>query len=144
MATTEKNESAGLIAQGWIGVVVWMTLGLLLEGLIAYRAPSYLEDIQRRELFRLAHAHGTALSGLLVLAGLTLQQLKGFPKLAALALHVGSLLMPLGFLLAGISHPEGDPGLGIWLVPPGALLMIFGVAALAISWHNHKKENRQD
>jgi hypothetical protein len=42
------------------------------------------------------------------------------------------LLMPLGFLLAGISHPEGDPGLGIWLVPPGALLMIFGIVALAI------------
>jgi hypothetical protein len=132
MATTEKND---LIAQGWIGVAVWMTLGLLLEGLIGYRAPSYLEDAQRRELFRLAHAHGAALNSLLVLAGLTLQQLKGFPKLAALALRVGSLLMPLGFLLAGLSHPEGDPGLGIWLVPPGALLMIFGIVALAISWN---------
>ena len=132
MATTEKNDFAGLIAQGWIGIAVWMALGLLLEGLLAYRAPSYLEDAQRRELFRLAHAHGTVLNGLLVLAGLTLQQLKAFPKLAALALRAGSLLMPLGFLLGGLSHPEGDPGLGIWLVPPGALLMVFGVTALAM------------
>ena len=134
MVTTEKNDSVGLVAQGWLGIAVWMTLGLLLEGLLAYRAPSYLEDAQRRELFRLAHAHGTALNGLLVLAGLTLQQCKAFPKLAVLALRAGSLLMPLGFLLAGLWHPEGAPGLGIWLVPPGALLMIFGVTALAISW----------
>ncbi len=140
----KSDDTNTMIAQGWIGVAVWMTLGLLLEGLLAYRAPSYLEDAQRRELFRLAHAHGTALNGLLVLAGLTLQQLKGFPNLAALALRAGSLLMPIGFLLAGISHPEGDPGLGIWLVPPGALLMIFGVTALAISWRNRTKENRQD
>ncbi len=132
----KSDSTNSLVSQGWIGVTVWMTLGLLLEGLLAYRAPSYLEDAQRRELFRLAHAHGTVLSGLLVLAGLTLQQLTAFPKLAALALRAGSLLMPIGFLLAGLSHPEGDPGLGIWLVPPGALLMIFGVVALVISWHN--------
>ena len=133
----ETNDASALILQGWIGVAVWMTLGLLLEGLLGYRAPSYLEDAQRRELLRLAHAHGTVLSGLLVFAGLTMQQLKAFTRPANLALRSGSLLMPLGFLLAGIWHPDGDPGLGIWLVPPGALMMIFGVAALAFSWRNH-------
>lgn len=108
----------------------------MLEGLLGYRAPPYLEDTQRLELLRLAHTHGAVLNGLLVFGGLTVQQLKAFPRPACLALRVGSLLMHIGFLLAGLWHPEGDPGLGIWLVPPGALLMIFGVAALALSWRN--------
>jgi hypothetical protein len=30
-------------------------------------------------------------------------------------------------------HPEGDPGLAIWIVPPAALLMIFGVVAIALN-----------
>jgi len=49
-------------------------------------------------------------------------------------------MMRMGFLLAGVWHPEGDPGLAIWIVPPGALLVIFGVVALAMSL----KRNRRD
>ena len=148
MKTTEEKAAPtdstaafahSLISQGWLGVAIWMTLGLLLEGLLGYRAPSYLEDAQRRELLRLAHAHGTVLSGLLIMAGLTMQQLKAFPRPAVLALRTGSCLMPLGFLLAGLWHPASDAGLGIWLVPPGALLMIFGVVALALSWYHRAR-----
>lgn len=45
--------------------------------------------------------------------------------------------VPIGFLLGGIWHYESDPGLGIWLVPPAALLLIFGVVAFALAARRH-------
>lgn len=118
-----------MMKQGWIGVALWMLFGLLLESLMAYKIPTYLEDPQRRELFRLAHAHGALLSLILIIAG----GLGNPTRYARAALRIGSVLMPIGFLLAGVRHPESDPGLAIWLVPPGALLMIFGAFAMALS-----------
>ena len=41
-------------------------------------------------------------------------------------------LIPVGFLLGGFAHSEGDPGLGILLVPVGALLVISVAARQAI------------
>jgi hypothetical protein len=130
-----------LLWQGWIGVACWMTVGLLLEGLLGYKAPGYLNDPQRRELFRLAHTHGTLLSAVLILAALTGRQFGAAPRLAQASLQIGSVLMPVGFLLAGIWHPEGDPGLAIWLVPPGALLMIFGAVTVALGLKGSKKNS---
>lgn len=129
-----------MLLQGWVSVAVWMAVGLLLEGLLGYKAPGYLNDLQRRELFRLAHSHGTLLSVALIVAALTAQRIGAPPQLAQWALRIGSVMMPVGFLLAGVWHPEGDPGLAIWLVPPGALLVIFGAVAMAFSL----KTNRQD
>lgn len=126
-----------MMFQGWMSVACWMAVGLLLEGLIGYKAPVYLNDPQRRELFRLAHAHGTLLGVVLIAAGLSSRYL--VPPLAArFALRLGAVMMPLGFLLAGIWHPEGDPGLAIWLVPPSALLLIFGALALALGLRSNK------
>ncbi|HMV51069.1 MAG TPA: hypothetical protein PLD20_04715 [Blastocatellia bacterium] len=136
-----KTRTEGLLLQGWIGLACWMAVGLLLEGLLGYKAPGYLNDPQRRELFRLAHTHGTLLSAVLVLAALTARQFGAMPQPAQLALRIGSVLMPMGFLLAGTRHPEGDPGLAIWLVPPGALLIIFGVTARALSLKNSGQDS---
>jgi hypothetical protein len=138
MADTEKsNENQSnllaMLRQGWWSVAVWMAVGLLLEGLLGYKAPSYLNDLQRRELFRLAHSHGTLLGVVLIIAVVTAQRFGAPPKLAQTSLRIGAVMMPVGFLLAGVWHPEGDPGLAIWLVPPGALLVIFGVVATALS-----------
>jgi hypothetical protein len=138
-----ESRLSSLLRQGWIGVACWMTIGLLLEGLLGYKAPGYLNDPQRRELFRLAHTHGTLLGAVLILAALTGRHFGVAPWQAQLALQVGSVLMPVGFLLAGIWHPEGDPGLSIWLVPPGALLMIFGVVAVALSLFPAGKPNAE-
>lgn len=129
----QEHNAASMLRQGWISVAIWMTVGLLLEGLLGYKAPGYLGDSQRRELFRLAHTHGTLLGIVLVLAAFTAQRFGAPPRLAQLGLQAGSVMMPVGFLLAGIWHPEGDPGLAIWLVPPGALLVIFGAVAMALS-----------
>lgn len=134
MTDTEKtNKAFSILRQGWISVAVWMAVGLLLEGLLGYKAPSYLNDPQRRELFRLAHSHGTLLGIVLIVAALTAQRFGVPPKLAQTSLRIGAVMMPVGFLLAGVWHPEGDPGLAIWLVPPGALLVIFGAVAMALS-----------
>ena len=136
----QENGIASMLRQGWVSVAVWMTVGLLLEGLLGYKAPGYLNDPQRRELFRLAHSHGTLLGVVLIAAALTGQRFAVPPLMAQRALRIGAVLMPVGFLLAGVWHPEGDPGLAIWLVPPGALLVIFGVVAIALSL----KANRQE
>jgi hypothetical protein len=40
----------------------------------------------------------------------------------------GAILMPLGFFLGGILNSEGDPSLGIALVPLGALLLVMALA----------------
>ena len=124
---------AGLLRQAWIGLAFWMTFGLLLEGLIGYRIPDYLSDPQRRELFRLAHAHGNVLSLILLASALGLAFGMTEPsRISVWALRIGVVVMPLSFLLAGIWHYSNDPGLAIWLVPPAALLVIFGIVGMAL------------
>jgi hypothetical protein len=131
---TAAQPFRSALIQGWISVAVWMTFGLLLEGLLGYKTPAYLLDDTRRELFRLAHAHGTLLGLILLAAALSGQLFKLAPPRAAwISLRLGAAVMPVGFLLAGIWHYESDPGLGIWLVPPAALLLIFGVVAFALA-----------
>ena len=131
-----------LLRQGWASIAVWMSVGLLLEGLIGYKIPAYLSDPQRRELFRLGHTHGTLLGILLVVAALVLQRGAAVPKAAWTALRIGAVLMPAGFFVAGIWHTESDPGLAIWLVPPGALLIIY--AAVAFTLAHVKKPTGDD
>ncbi|MEP7075006.1 MAG: hypothetical protein ABI878_04280 [Acidobacteriota bacterium] len=124
----------GLSRQGWIGVAFWMSFGLLIEGLIGFRSPSYLSDPVRRELFRLAHTHGTVLSILLLIVFVYLA--KNFiarPVAAIWSLRIGTVLMPVGFLLGGIWHYESDPGVMIFIAPVGGLMVIFGVIAIAVS-----------
>lgn len=128
------NDYAGMLRQGWIALAFWMTFGLLLEGLLGYKVPAYLNDPARRELFRLAHAHGAVLSLVLIAAAICFRQrLIQTQNFVEWVLRIGTVLMPLGFLLAGIWHYEGDPGLAIWLVPPSALLIIFGIVCVALS-----------
>jgi hypothetical protein len=111
-----------------------MTFGLLLEGLLGYKTPAYLLDDTRRELFRLAHAHGTLLGLIVLAAALSSQLFKLTPPRAAwISLRLGAAVMPIGFLLAGFWHYESDPGIGVWLVPPSALLLIFGVVSFALA-----------
>jgi hypothetical protein len=132
-----KSGEAGIsrvMLQGWASIAVWMIFGLLLEGFLGYKIPGYLEDAQRRELFRLAHTHGTFLGLVVIAAALSGRSGAVAPARPAIAaLRAGAILMPLGFLLAGVWHPEGDPGIAIWLVPPSALLVIFGAISIALS-----------
>ena len=133
------NWATRLMFQGWLSIAVWMSVGLLLEGLLGYKIPAYLNDADRRELFRLAHTHGTFLGLVLIAAALSEKRGARFPRAASMALSIGSALMPLGFFLSGLWHPEGDPGPAIWIVPPSALLIIFAAVALALA-HSEKTD----
>ena len=103
-ATMPLSLADRLLRQGWVSVAVWMSVGLLLEGLLGYKIPAYLNDPQRRELFRLAHTHGTLLGILLIVAALVLARGVTAPTLAVPALRIGAVLMPVGFFIAGIWH----------------------------------------
>ena len=130
-----RSKRYGQVAfQGWLSLALWMSFGLLLESLMAYKSPAYLDDPQRRELFRLAHAHGSLLGVVLVIAAMWARSAGArLSRLVVLAVRFGAAVMPIGFLVAGLWHPESDPGVAIWLVPAGALPLIFGLISIALS-----------
>lgn len=116
---------------GWTALFAWMCGGLLLELFHGFKLGSYLLDPLRRELWTLAHFHGALLS----VVNLVYVRWAEAPGLSAatrarasLTLIAGSVLMPVGFLLGGLVHYEGDPGLGIFLAPLGALALLYPVA----------------
>jgi hypothetical protein len=140
MSQKARNETGARplvkssLCQALVGIALWMAFGLLLEGLLGYKIPAYLQDQQRRELLRLAHTHGTLLNVVLLATALLTQRLSTPPpRTAQIALQLGVGILPFGFLLAGLWHYESDPGIAIWLVPPAALLVIFGIVALAFA-----------
>ncbi len=121
------------LTHGWFALLVFVSLGLVLEGLHGLKVGWYLDvaNETRRSMFTLAHAHGTLL-GLMQLAfAHTLQTGVEPPRVAGRMLDAASLLLPGGFLLGGVWVHSGDPGVGILLVPVGALLMI-GATALTL------------
>jgi len=48
------------------------------------------------------------------------------------ALIWAAILLPGGFLLGGVVTYGGDPGLGVWLVPVGAVLLFYSIARIAL------------
>ena len=104
---------------------MWIVFGLLIEGLIGFRSPTLLDDSVRREMFRLAHAHGTLLNLVLIAAAICARlDLIRLARLTAMGLRLAVVLLPIGFLFAGIWHFKDDPGVGIFLVPLGAVLLL--------------------
>jgi hypothetical protein len=129
------NTSDRHLRFGWWSLFSWLTLGVVLETLHGFKLAWYLNVgvEMRRLMFTLAHAHGTLLALVNIAAGLTLRTVKGFEleKKASLALLGGSVLLPAGFFLGGLVIHDGDPGLGVLLVPVGALLLLYGVWSAA-------------
>jgi hypothetical protein len=122
---------------GWWSLLVFVTFGLVLETLHGFKLDAYLNlsNETRRLLWTLAHAHGTALAIVNILFGLGLER-AAIPRLRQLgvistSLLAASLLLPGGFFLGGLTYYEGDPGLGILLVPPGAVLLIAALFLIA-------------
>ena len=113
----------------WL-LAVAIPFGVTLEALHGFKVGAYLQSEMRRELWRLSHAHGTLLGILcLVFAALAERHVDSKVRAAvATQLMAGAILMPLGFFLGGILNSEGDPSLGIALVPLGALLLVMALA----------------
>lgn len=123
---------------GWWSVLVFLTMGAVLEALHGFKVDWYLNvaNETRRLMWTLAHAHGV-LIGLVHLAfAATLQTLGeaaagSWRRYASTALVGATLFLPGGFLLGGIWVYGGDPGRGVLLVPVGAALLFAGVATVA-------------
>src|SRR4029077_19100636 len=132
-SSSQPSQCAGMICQGWISLAAWIAFGLLIEGLIGFRSPALLDDSIRRDMFRLAHAHGTLLNLVLISAAICARlELIQLSRIAALELRLAVVLLPVGFLLAGAWHFKDDPGVGVAGVPLGAVLLL--VAALQIGF----------
>jgi hypothetical protein len=124
---------------GWSGLLLFLSLGAFLEFLHGFKVGFYLdpEHRLRRQLWTLAHAHGTLLALIQIGFAVGLTQFgrwtAGRLKLASFFLLDAAVLIPLGFFLGGLSPSESDPWLGILLVPPGALLLFIAVALIVVS-----------
>jgi hypothetical protein len=79
-------------------------------------------------MWTLAHAHGTLLSIVHVIFGLSVRVAPELSErdrpLISWCLIGASLLLPGGFFLGGVTFYGGDPGVGVLLVPVGAVSMI--------------------
>ena len=105
-------------------MAAWIVFGLLIEGLIGFRSPVLLDDLVRRDMFRLAHAHGTFLNLMLIAAAICARLDLIRRLLIALALRAVVALLPISFLFAGMLHIKDDPAASILLVPLGAVLLL--------------------
>jgi hypothetical protein len=108
---------------GWWSLLVFLSLGIVLESLHGFKVAWYLDvgNEVRRLMWRLAHAHG-ALLGLVHIAfavtALTVPVRRPeWRRRASLCLVAAGVLLPAGFLLGGITTYPGDPGPGILLAP---------------------------
>ena len=123
---------------GWWSLLLFLTLGITLEALHGFKVRWYLDvsNETRRLMWTLAHAHGVLLALVNVAYGLTLRagvgRAAGRRRLASACLVSAALLLPGGFFLGGLVIYEADPGLGILLVPVGAVALFVGVLLVAL------------
>ena len=93
-----SSPTRALLRQGWISLAIWIAFGILVEGLVGYRIPALLDDLNRREMFRLAHAHGTLLNIVLIIVAVCVRlELIRIGRLAALGLRLAAVLCRLDF-----------------------------------------------
>lgn len=132
----DRRGTATVRTLGWAGLACWAAAGLALEAAHGLKLSAYLDDELTRLLLTLAHAHGAALSLLaVVLAHHGLPLLGRDDALTARLFGTAWLALPLGFALGAIGHPEGDPGLAIWLVPPAGLALVAALTRVALASH---------
>lgn len=122
---------------GWWSLLAFATLGLGLESLHGFKIRAYLDvsNETRRLMWTLAHAHGTLLAILNIVFGLSLRVVPELTTsrlaLVSSALAAATIVMPAAFFLGGIAFYEGDPGLGILLLPVGAFLLLAAIFWIA-------------
>jgi len=117
-------------------VAVFGLLGLVLETLHGFKVGAYLDvsNDTRRLMWTLAHAHGTLLGVVHLSFAFSLRHLDvDAPSIrsASSALMGASVVLPAGFFLAGIRFYAGDPGVGVAIVPIGAVLLIYAAVVVA-------------
>ena len=131
--TIDRSIDATL-RTGWILLAVSLPLGVTLEALHGFKVPAYVSSEMRREMWRLAHAHGTLLGIFCLVFTALADKHVAAPARASIAKLVrwGAVLMPLGFFAGGILNSEGDPSLGVLVVPIGAVFLIVALVRCAL------------
>ncbi len=124
------------LVTGFTLLAVFLPLGLTFEALHALKVNVYLASAMRREMWTLAHAHGNLL-GILCLAFAALAQRITAHDARRLSiarwLVAGAVAMPIGFFLGGVLNSEGDPSLGIALVPIGGVCLLIALVRAAVA-----------
>src|SRR5262249_51652235 len=120
-----SDYAARHLRVGWRALLVFAALGLILESLQGFKVAGYVDvsSETRRLMWRLAHAPGTLLGLINILFALTLRSMTppaGTPRIS-ITLITATLLLPFGFFLGGAWFYAGDPGVGVLLVPIGAV-----------------------
>jgi hypothetical protein len=134
---TTSDYSDRHLRLGWWWLLVFAGLGLVLETLHGFKVGAYLNasNETRRLMWRLAHAHGTLLGAVNILFAMTLRSGNGAtfadPRTISRLLLSASVLLPLGFFAGGIQFYGGDPGLGVLVVPVGAVLLLAALFLIA-------------
>lgn len=127
---------------GWWSLLIFLSLGAILETLQGFKIGWYLDvgNETRRLMFTLAHAHGTLLAVVNIAAGLIARIVDRFALRTSVsfALIWAAILLPAGFFLGGIVIYDGDPGLGVWLVPIGAALLFYSIVRIALDLSGRK------
>ena len=124
------------VREGWLAVLVFLTLGIALEALHGFKVDWYLNvaNETRRLMFTLAHAHGVLLGVLHLGFAFTVSELElenaRWTRIVSPCLTGATVLLPGGFFLGGVMVYDGDPGVGILLVPVGAVLLLVAVLTL--------------
>jgi hypothetical protein len=135
-AQTIKKNAHRNLHFGWWSLLVFLSLGAVLETLHGFKIGWYVDvgNETRRLMLTLAHAHGTLLALINIAAGLTARTVDRFELRPSIsfALIWAAILLPAGFALGGIVIYDGDPGLGVWLVPVGAILLFYSVGRIAL------------
>ena len=134
----------------WWSLLCFLTLGVMLEALHGIKVSWYLKPAfqTRRLMWTLGHAHGTLLAIVHAVFGISLQffahEVARSHRWASASFIGASLLLPGGFFLGGVFMYGGDPGIGILLVPVGALLLFVAVllTALAMTTDSRKAEQQ--
>ena len=121
---------------GWWSLLLFATLGLVLESLQGFKVRAYLDvaNETRRLMWTLAHAHGTLLAIVHVIFGLTWRSAPASlpsARLISASLIAASVLLPGGFFLGGVTFYSGDPGVGVVLVPVGGVLLLCALFSIA-------------
>ena len=133
MSATPRELASRHRRWGWGCLALFALIGLLLESLHGFKLAAFVDHETRRTMWRLAHAHGALLG--LVHLGFASQLAHDDSKSdrtssISLALRVATIGMPGGFALGGAWYWDGDPGLGIVLVPIGGVALIYACSRL--------------
>ena len=136
---------------GWWSLLVFVTLGLMLESMHGFKVQWYVsaDNSTRRLMFTLAHAHGTLVSIVHLVFAAAIRVLgpafHRFRRPSSWCLLLAGMLLPGGFFAGGAVIYEGDPGLGILLVPVGGSLLVLATLLTALSveskrWSGHDED----